>query len=228
MKDRFLKVLRMMLGFAIIGCSTMISKQSGSLSSWNVLNDGLANVLPITIGQANTLVGIIIIVIDIIARESLGIGTVLNAIFIGMFSDIFININNALGIIPKVNQPLLQLPLCFLAIIVGGFGVYLYMSAQMGSGPRDSLMLALTKRVPFQVGYCRMALEAAAFLVGVLLGGEFGLGTFIAVLSGGPCIQKISKIAGFDMKKIHNESFVETYDFIKSWITNRKNTSRSA
>lgn len=227
MKERFIKIIRMLIGFAIIGCSTMISKQIGSLNSWNVLNDGLSNVLGITIGQANTTVGIIIILIDILAKEHLGIGTVMNAVCIGMFSDIFISLNNHIGLIPKIDSIFLQIPLCLVGIAIGSFGIYLYMSAQMGSGPRDSLMLAVTKRVPFQVGYCRMGLEAVAFLSGVLLGGEFGVGTFIAVFCGGPCLQKICKIARFDMKKIHNESFGETYAFIKGWFAERKKAAGS-
>ena len=227
MKERFFKLIRLMVGFAIIGCGTMVSKQIGSLNSWNVLNDGLANVLPITMGQANTIIGIAIILIDILAREHLGIGTVLNALCIGMFSDLFINLNNTIGLLPKIDNIALQIPLCFVAIFLSSFGIYLYMSAQMGSGPRDSLMLAITKRVPFQVGYCRMAMEATAFVIGVILGGEFGVGTFITVFCGGPCLQKICKIAGFDMKKLHNESFGETYAFLKGWFRERRGTKGS-
>lgn len=222
MKVRIFKILRMLVGFAIIGCGTMVTKQIGSLNSWNVLNDGMSKVLGITIGQANTTVGIMIIIIDILAKEKLGIGTVLNATCIGLFSDIFISLNAALGIVPKVTEVWLQVPLCFVGIFLSSFGIYLYMSAEMGSGPRDSLMLAVTKRLPFQVGYCRMALEATAFIVGVILGGEFGVGTFIAVFFSGPCLQRISKIAGFNMKNVHNESFAETYAFLKSWAKNRK------
>ncbi|MBE6994203.1 MAG: hypothetical protein E7423_06170 [Ruminococcaceae bacterium] len=223
MKVRLRKILRMMIGFALLGLGTMISKQAGGLNPWNVLNDGMTHVLPITIGRANQIVGVIIICIDILAREHLGIGTVLNAIFIGTFSDLFLNLNAKLGLVPKVTSLPLQLPLWLLAGVISGFGIYYYMSAEMGSGPRDSLMLAVTRRVPFQVGMCRMALEAMAFLVGALLGGEFSIGTFISVAIGGPILQTICKLTGFDVKKIHNESFAETWAFLKGWMKDRKN-----
>lgn len=222
MKERFIKIIRIICGLALIGFSTMISKQAGSLSPWNVLNDGFSRVFPITIGQANTLIGIAVICIDIIAKEHLGIGTVLNAVLIGTFSDIFIGLNASLMIVPKATSVFMQIPLCLTAILISSCGAFLYMSAQMGSGPRDSLMLAITKRVPFQIGACRMIMEGFAFIAGALLGGEFGIGTFISVLCGGPCMQKISSLAGFDMKKIRNESFGETFAFIKGWIKDRK------
>lgn len=222
MKERLLKILRMMIGFAIIGCGTMISKQGACLNSWNVLNDGLSKTIGITIGQANTMIGIFIILIDILAKEKLGIGTVLNATCIGMFSDLFINLNNSLGLLPKAGSVWMQIPYCLLGIVCSSFGIYLYMSAQMGSGPRDSLTLAITRRVPYQVGVCRMALEACAFVAGVLLGGEFGVGTFIAVFCGGPCMQQICKLMHYDVKKTRNESFGETWAFLRQWAAERR------
>ena len=219
---RIRKILRMMVGFAIIGCGTMISKQGGCLNAWNVLNDGLSKTIGITIGQANTLIGVCIIVLDILAKEKLGIGTVLNATCIGMFSDLFIDLNHTLDLVPRAASLWMQIPYCVVGILFSSFGIYLYMSSQMGSGPRDSLMLAVSKRVPFQIGYCRMAIEAAAFTLGAVLGGEFGIGTFIAVFCGGPCLQKISKLMGYDVKKTRNESFGETYAFLKDWFKEKK------
>ena len=58
--------------------------------------------------------------------------------------------------------------------------------------------------------------------VGRVLGGEFGIGTFIAVFCGGPCLQKISKLMGYDVKKTRNESFGETYAFLKDWFKEKK------
>lgn len=218
MKERILKLLRATVGFAIIGLSIAITKQIGSLNPWNVLNDGLSKTVGITIGQANTTIGIIIVLIDILAREKLGIGTLLNAMLIGRFTDLFLNLNAALGILPKITEVWLQVPICLVAILINSFGLYFYMSAQMGSGPRDSLMLAVTKRLPFSVGKCRMLLEAFAFTLGALLGGEFGVGTLLAVLCGGPCFQKVCKMMGYDVKATKNESFADTWRFLKSYF----------
>ena len=81
MKERILKILRTIVGFAIIGLGIAITKQVGSLNPWNVLNDGVSRVTGLTIGQANTTIGIIIVLIDIIAKEKLGIGTLLIVAF---------------------------------------------------------------------------------------------------------------------------------------------------
>ncbi|MBQ5813121.1 MAG: hypothetical protein IIW34_03115, partial [Clostridia bacterium] len=155
MKERLFRLVKLIAGLATIGFSIMVTKQIGSLNPWNVLNDGLSSTIGITIGQANTTVGIIIIIIDILAKEKLGIGTVLNALLIGRFTDIFVNLNAALGLIPKISEIWIQIPLCFVAILINSIGMYLYLSAQLGSGPRDSFMLALTRRLPFSVGRTR-------------------------------------------------------------------------
>ena len=221
MKERLFRLVKLIAGLATIGFSIMVTKQIGSLNPWNVLNDGLSSTTGITIGQANTTVGIIIIMIDILAREKLGIGTVLKARLIGRFTDIFMNINASLGLIPKITEVWLQIPLCFVAILINSIGMYLYLSAQLGSGPRDSFMLALTRRLPFSVGTTRMLMEACAFTVGMLLGGEFGIGTFIAVVCGGPTMQRVCKLLGFDVKKTRNESFAETWAFLKDYFSGK-------
>ena len=219
LKERILKILRTIVGFAIIGLSIAITKQVGSLNPWNVLNDGLSKTIGITIGQANTTIGIVIVLIDIIAKEKLGIGTLLNALLIGRFTDLFVNLNATLGLLPKITNPVLQVPICLIAILINSFGLYFYMSAQMGSGPRDSLMLVVTKRLPFSVGTCRMLLEAFAFVLGgLVLGGEFGIGTLLAVLFGGPCFQKVCKLMGYNVKATKNESFADTWRFLKEYF----------
>lgn len=219
MKERILKILRTIVGFAIIGLGIAITKQVGSLNPWNVLNDGVSRVTGLTIGQANTTIGIIIVLIDIIAKEKLGIGTLLNALLIGRFTDMFVDLNAALGLLPRIEEVWLQIPICLIAIVINSFGLYFYMSAQMGSGPRDSLMLVVTKRLPFSVGTCRMILEAFAFtLGGLILGGEFGIGTLLAVLFGGPCFQKVCKMMGYNVKATKNESFADTWRFLKGYF----------
>lgn len=222
MQLRIKKIVQIILGLAILGFSTMLSRQFGSLNPWNVLNDGISKVLHITIGQANIGVGILILCIDILAKEKLGIGTVLNAFGIGIFTDIFIALNTSIGLVPKVTNVFMQIPLCIMCIVISSFGIYFYMSAQMGSGPRDSLMLAITKRVPYPVGVCRMAMEGVAFVIGALLGGAFGVGTFVSVLCAGPIMQKICKMVGYDIKKTKNESFAETFAFLKEYFAGKK------
>ena len=222
MKERLFRLVKLIAGLATIGLSITLTKQIGSLNPWNVLNDGLSSTTGITIGQANTTVGIIIILIDILAKEKLGIGTVLNALLIGRFTDLFMSINANLGLVPRITELWLQIPLCFVAILINSVGMYLYLSAQLGSGPRDSFMLALTRRLPFSVGTTRMMMEACAFIVGVLLGGEFGVGTFIAVFCGGPTMQRVCKLLGFDVKKTRNESFAETWAFLKDYFGGNK------
>ena len=135
MKERLFRLVKLVCGLATIGLSITLTKQIGSLNPWNVLNDGLSSTVGITIGQANTTAGIIIIMIDILAKEKLGIGTVLNALLIGRFTDLFVGLNASLGLVPKITEIWLQIPLCFVAILINSVGMYLYLSAQLRPVP---------------------------------------------------------------------------------------------
>ena len=204
------KLLRMMLGFALIALGVVIAKQAFCLTPWNVLNDGLAHTFPITIGQANIVVGVVILLIGILLRETIGIGMILNICFVGVFTDFFMVLNNTWGVLPRIESVPLQLVLGVLSVVSNALGIYFYMSARMGTGPRDTIMVHMTKTLPFPVGVCRLALEAVVCLIGWLIGGEVGLGSLIFVFCNGPMIQLVFRVFRFDVKAVKNESVLDT------------------
>ena len=70
------------------------------------------------------------------------------------------------------------------------FGSGLYIGAELGSGPRDGLMLGLNKRFGISIRLARTTVEIVVLVVGLILGGSLGLGTFVFAFGIGPLVQK--------------------------------------
>ena len=181
-------------------------------SPWFVFHHGVGLHLGITIGQATMLVSVIIVAIGVLAKESVGFGTIGNTIFIGIFVDIIASWSWF---------PLMQSFVSGVAVMLGGFffiaiGSVLYIGAGYGAGPRDTFMVVVTKRSGKPVGFCRGCIESTVLLAGWLLGGYAGLGTIISAFGIGVVIQIVFSALRFDVKKIRQESFYETFLRLKN------------
>ena len=210
------KLLRMVIGFSFIALGVVIAKQSYCLSPWNVLNDGLACIFPITIGQANITVGMTTLVINLLfLHETFGVGTVLNIWLVGVITDLLMKLNTAWDILPKIHSVPLQILFCLVSLVSNALGIYFYMSARMGAGPRDTVIVFLTKHLPLPVGLCKLLLEAAACLVGWLIGGEVGIGSLISVFCGGPILQQVFRLFRFHVKRLRSENITDMWQILR-------------
>ena len=84
-------------------------------------------------------------------------------------------------------------------LILAGLGTVLYLGSQLGAGPRDGLMLGLSRRKGWSVSQARTGLEVLVLIPGWVPGGAVGIGTVIFALTIGPTIQFISSKAGHDL-----------------------------
>lgn len=114
------KLCRITLGFAAMALGMAIAKQSYCLSPWNILNDGISHTFSITIGQANIIVGLVILALDLLLRETFGFGMLLNILLLGTFTDIFLWLNGVFSIMPKIQSVPLQMVFCLLSLILNG------------------------------------------------------------------------------------------------------------
>lgn len=204
------KLGRILFGFTLISFAVLLTKQSQCLSPWNVLNDGVSCAFAIPLGQASIWVGAAILLLDILAKEKLGFGTVLDILAVGWITDLLFWINGKLDLIPRVDSLPLQVVFCFVALWFNAFGIYFCVSAAMCGGPRDTLYIYLKKKLPIPIGICKLLLEAAACLSGWLLGGEVGIGTLVSVLLGGPILQYVFRLFQFRAAEIRHESIRDT------------------
>jgi len=177
------------------------------LSPWTALNQGLSNHLPITFGQASILVSVVIIASDLLMKESIGLGTLLDAFLVGWGSDLFI----ALEPVPYQTQFLPGLGVLFVGMVITCVGQWIYMLAGLSCGPRDAFLVALGKRLSrLSIGWVNILLNLMVAVIAFFLGGQIGLGTLIALLGTGMVMDLVFKIVKFEPRNVEHESLLGT------------------
>ena len=199
MQNALKKIFRLLFGFFLYGLGIALTMRANlGLDPWGVFHQGLSKQTGITMGVAIQIVGAVIMVFDLLLNERIGWGTLGNVYFIGLFLDII----QRLDTLPAVEN----IPLRFLMMIGGmimiSLATFLYLGARLGSGPRDGLMVALTKRLKLPVGVIRSAIELTALVIGYLMGGQVGWGTLVMSLAIGVFIQTTFTIFKFDVHKV--------------------------
>jgi len=157
------------------------------LSPWDVLNQGIARHSPLSFGAANVAVGLAVLVLAWGLGGAPGVGTVANAVLVGTFIQLLTSID---GIDDLSSDPLgARIALLVAGIALVGPASALYIGADLGAGPRDTLMLVGARRTGRRVGVVRATLEATALAAGIVLGGTFGVGTVAFALLVGPVVE---------------------------------------
>ena len=181
------------LGFLVAGlflfaCGIVCFLESRlGLAPWDVLHQGIARHTPLSFGVANEVVGVFVLGLAWLLGARIGIGTVANAVLIGLF---VVVLQDSHTVHALSTQPLYARALtlgCGLALF--GIGTALYIGANLGAGPRDSLMLVGAHRTGFRIGVVRAAIELAVLLVGFGLGGHVGIGTLLFATLIGPAVE---------------------------------------
>ena len=174
------------LGVFAFGIVLILESRLG-LSPWDVLNQGIARHSPLSFGEANIAVALSVLVLAWALGARIGVGTVANAVLVGAFID---QILRADAVHRLASEPLAtRIALDLGGIALVGVATAFYIGAQLGAGPRDSLMLVGSRRSGRRVGLVRTALEGCALLAGYLLGGTVGVGTLAFALLVGPAVE---------------------------------------
>lgn len=182
----FLRLVCLTLAFVVIGVAIDLSiKANLGVGAWTVFHLGVAGHSGLTQGQISQIVGLAIIAASYFLGIKPAIGTVLNMLLIGWFFDASV----AMGLVPPAPSPMVGLFYLFASTLLMGFGGAMYMSAGLGAGPRDSLMLALIRRTAWPVRSIRTGMETTVLVLGWLLGGPVGLGTLVLSIGLGPAIE---------------------------------------
>ena len=202
----FSRILKTSFGLLLIaaGCYLILRANIG-LDPWSALSYGLSAKTGLSFGAITVLTSLTLLVIALLLGEKIGAGTLLDSFLIGPFIDFFIR----LDFLPVINHLVLGVLIVLIGLIFISAGIYFYMRTSLGCGPRDSLMIALGKRLPkLPIGLVRSCIEGAVLLSGWLLGAKVGLGTVICVLGIGIILQAVFKIFRFDAKSIVHEDIV--------------------
>lgn len=164
-----------------VGIALMLQSELG-LPPWDVLHQGLTEELGLTVGIWSIIISFVVLLLWLPLRERYGIGTVLNAIIIGVVIDL------AALVIPQPESTWLDAIMVAAGILLIGLASGMYIGANLGPGPRDGLMTAIARRGP-SIRVTRWGLEIVVLVTGILLGGTFGVGTIAFALMIGPIVQ---------------------------------------
>lgn len=183
-----MRLVALFVGLVLIAVAIVAMLESGlGVPPWDVLHMGIAAHTPLSLGTAAIAVGLAIVAIAWIAGAPPGIGTIANAVVIGLAIDLF----SSIAWVQRLSDgPLLaRTGLVALGVWLFGVGSACYIGAGMGAGPRDSFMLALTRRTDWRIGLVRGSIEVAVLLAGLALGGVAGVGTLALALLVGPSVE---------------------------------------
>ena len=175
---------QLFLGLALYGASlAMMVRGALGLAPWDVLHSGFIRHVPMTIGQAVVLLSFLVLLLWIPLREKPGIGTVANALVVGLAADA------TLAVLAEPDSLALRVALMLGGIVLNGLATALYIGSQFGRGPRDGLMTGLARRTGWSLRLVRTGLEVTVVVIGLLLGGALGVGTVLYALAIGPLAQ---------------------------------------
>lgn len=178
-----LALVVLLLGLTVFGFAEalLITARLGN-SPWTVLAEGVSRHTPLSIGGATFAISVLILLLWIPLRERPGIGTLLNAIVIALTLGI------GVLVLPRPTTVPVQLVQSVAGTLLLALGGALYLTTNLGPGPRDGLMTGLGLRFGWRVAPVRTCLELGAFALGWALGGKVGVGTAIFALGVGPAL----------------------------------------
>lgn len=219
MKKALVLLCRLFFGLFLVALGVVITiKANLGLAPWDVFHQGISKLTNITIGQASITVGLILVVINFLLGERIGWATICNMIFVGVFIDLLM----ISDLIPTFDSLLLRLGMMILGMFVFGFASYFYIGTGLGSGPRDGLMIYLTKKTNKSVRLVRNTMEISVSILGFILGGTIGIGTIITAVGIGYFVQLAFKIMKFDVNELKHRFIDDDIVLLKNLLIKPK------
>ena len=176
-------LLYLCVGLVFFGFGEGLLIVSGiGASPWNVLHQGVAINLGLSIGTIAFLVSFLVLLLWFFLEQKMGIGTIINFIIIAIMIDVTI------FYFEKPETYFSQFLIVISGILIIGFGTAMYLIANLGAGPRDGLMTGLQKKTKAPVALVRTCIEIIVVLLGWFLGGIAGIGTLLFAFGIGPAV----------------------------------------
>ena len=177
------------------------------VAPWDCLGMGIAAHTPLNYGLAMTATSVTILTIDLLLKERIGYGTIIDALVTGNFVQAF----NDLSPIPPCSNVFAGAALMIAGFVFMAIGMWIYMRGEQCCGPRDALLVGLGKRLPtVPIGAVQIILWSAVTVVGWLLGGPVGIGTLLSAFVAGAVTEVVYRFLRFEPRDVCHKSVVET------------------
>ena len=176
------------------------------VAPWDCLGMGIAAHTPLNYGLAMTCTSVVILFIDLAMHERIGYGTIIDALLTGNFVQFF----NDLNPLPLNDNLWAGIILMLVGFVFMSLGMWIYMRAAQGCGPRDALLVGLGKRFPkVPIGVVQIVLWVAVTAVGWLLGGPVGVGTLLSAFGAGAVTQLVYHVLHFEPRDVEHRDVIE-------------------
>ena len=182
------KLLLFLLGMSIIqfGVALFLRMNIGS-DPFTVFTQGLANTLNnlgmnVTTGTANR-----IILILLLNKNHIKIGTIICVIGVGPIIDLGVRVVSVLPV--ESYSYLLKMFLIALGCFIIAIGFSILSATKVGVAPNDIIPFIIKERINCEYRWIRICMDAFLLIGGFMLGGTVGVGTIIAMATTGPFIQ---------------------------------------
>ena len=164
-----------------LGEGLLIVSAAGA-SPWSVLAQGIYLNIGFSVGIITVVISAIVLFLWLPLNQKPGIGTILNALIIGLMIDVCIKF------VPTPENYISQLLLAIIAVLTVGLGGGIYLVGNLGAGPRDGLMIGLQQKTNLPIAAVRAFLEITVMSIGWYLGGTVGVGTLLFAFGIGPAV----------------------------------------
>ncbi|MDQ1688704.1 MAG: hypothetical protein QOK42_1679 [Frankiaceae bacterium] len=179
------RLTQLFLGLALYGFSDgLLVRSELGLSPWDVFHQGLARVTGLRIGWWLIIVGIAVLLLWIPLRQRPGVGTICNALLIGLF------LNATLDLVSVPDPMWARVAFLVVGVPLNALATAAYIGAALGPGPRDGLMTGIAAR-GHSIRVVRTCIEVIVLGFGFLLGGTVGAGTAIYAFTIGPLVHPL-------------------------------------
>ncbi len=201
------------LGLILFGVGLHFSIRANiGVAPWDALCLGLSQTFGVQYGTASISIACTLIIVDLILKEKIGIGTFLDAFIVGKTVDFC----NKINLVPQMQSLPCGLLSMFIGMVIMGFSQFIYMRTALGCGPRDSFLIALGKRfsrVP--IGVVSIGMLSVVLLIGWLLGGPVGIGTLIAAFCIGPIMQFEFSLVKFNPTQVSHQNILSSIKVLR-------------
>jgi uncharacterized membrane protein YczE len=166
-----------------LGIALTIKGKLIGIGPWDVFHYGMFLQLGLTIGSWSIIIGFLLLTVASMATKKLPkIGAFLNMLLLGLFIDFF------MWLLPSINSLIGAVFSFIIGVVLIGYGIGLYVSADLGSGPRDSMMILIVDKTGWSIQWVRNGMEVLVLILGWALGGPVGIGTVIIAFVLGPIV----------------------------------------
>ena len=179
------RLTRCITGLAMFGVGIALILQAGlGAAPWDMLHKGISEHIDVSVGVVIEAIGFLLLLVWIPLRQRPGVGTILNAFEIGFVLDL------VAPHLPDTHRLVARIAFLAIGVLIVAIGSGLYIGAGLGTGPRDGIMVGISRR-GVSVRLARTMIEFTVGLGGIALGVRPGVGTLVFMFGIGPLVQQM-------------------------------------